>query len=399
MSLSFIKTPANRSFTGNAIRFQIGSDSSDPIDCALMVGGNTVFEFSHIPFNGMCEFDISEILRSFNNTPIIERTTIDFIKQILQGYQFYYTLQVTDSNANTISFEGIAHAGGISKRLQRELISKQLNMFSYRLMNAQRQFFFTTRTNGRNIYIRENEIAPLLFIAPGTSLSFVTDAGRVLTITGLVTDALYALQIDALRNIIFNTYNELPSFFSVLLDDHYICDISILPASKSFESMVLLFRNSLGVYESIELAGKSKNTFEAGDDTAYSVYDETIEDYTNNYQRLSMSESHTIQNVYKPTWELQFLRDLVASDDVYLISDSDMKRKVHVTISNMTFPNSPDDPLSFSVKVEEIEDDNHYSPDLDMKSPSAAFGEWIFENGTLNSWGIMYNDKLLEDEN
>ena len=146
MSITISSSPAYRSFVGNPVRFSLLTDSEQPLSCSLTIAGQVIYNFTHVPFQGVCQFDIADILTAYIDTPILESSQTDIVTPIRQGYTVYYTLTVTTGvESETVTFNGIAFRGGISKRLMRELQGKGLDMFSYRLSNPQRQFFFTTR--------------------------------------------------------------------------------------------------------------------------------------------------------------------------------------------------------------------------------------------------------------
>lgn len=402
MSLTISSSPAYRSFVGNPIRFSLLTDSEQPLLCSLTIDGQVVYNFTHIPFQGVCLFDIADILAAYIDTPIPESSQTDIVTPIRQGYAVYYTLTVTTGiESETFTFDGIGFQGGISKRLMRELQSKGLDMFSYRLCNPQRQFFFTTRTNGRNIRIRENEVTPLIFLAPVENITLVTDSGRLITITGLATQTLYALNIPAVRKTVFDTYNELPAYFSLLIADHYVCDITLLPTISAIEHNVLLFRNSLGTYECISFDAVSTRTLESADkdQSSYTLFDPQTSGYVTGYFRLPVSPVQSTETGIRPPSELLFLSDLLSSDDVYLLTSDKSAIPVHVTADKFQLPGISIEPISVSVTISAVESDAFYSPEADFRQPSNRFGEWIFENKYLNSWGIIYNNRRLIENN
>lgn len=402
MSLTISSSPAYRSFVGNPIRFSLLTDSEQPLLCSLTIDGQVVYNFTHIPFQGVCLFDIADILAAYIDTPIPESSQTDIVTPIRQGYAVYYTLTVTTGiESETFTFDGIGFQGGISKRLMRELQSKGLDMFSYRLCNPQRQFFFTTRTNGRNIRIRENEVTPLIFLAPVENITLVTDSGRLITITGLATQTLYALNIPAVRKTVFDTYNELPAYFSLLIADHYVCDITLLPTISAIEHNVLLFRNSLGTYECISFDAVSTRTLESADkdQSSYTLFDPQTSGYVTGYFRLPVSPVQSTETGIRPPSELLFLSDLLSSDDVYLLTSDKSAIPVHVTADKFQLPGISIEPISVSVTISAVESDAFYSPEADFRQPFNRFGEWIFENKYLNSWGIIYNNRRLIENN
>lgn len=90
-----------------------------------------------------------------------------------------------------------------------------------------------------------------------------------------------------------------------------------------------------------------------------------------------------------------FLADMLSSDDVYLLIPGQSAIPVHVTADKYQLPGTSIEPVSVSVTIRAVESDAYYSPEADFNLPSNRFGEWIFEDGSLNSWGIIYNDRRL----
>ena len=152
MSLSFNRQPSSRSFVDNPVIF--GISTTNAIVCTLAIGGQEVASFNHVPFNEECEIDIADVLSNYMDSVPMGINYSNGVEVISDRNSIAYTFTIT-SGIENISFSGVAFNGGISKQLHREFSSRNLDIFSYRLMNYQSQFLFTSRTNGRIIRIRE----------------------------------------------------------------------------------------------------------------------------------------------------------------------------------------------------------------------------------------------------
>ena len=390
MSLSFNRQPSSRSFVDNPVIF--GISTTNAIVCTLAIGGQEVASFNHVPFNEECEIDIADVLSNYMDSVPMGINYSNGVEVISDRNSIAYTFTIT-SGIENISFSGVAFNGGISKQLHRELSSRNLDIFSYRLMNYQRQFLFTTRTNGRSIRIREDEIQPLVFIAPATSITLVTENGRLFVLPSLVANGVYALYLNAVRKAIYDTYNELPSFFSVMVNFNYVFEIIITPAMIGVDTSKVLFRNSLGCFDCIALSGEHKFNVLQSEVTEYEVFDEITGDYLSQAKKMQHHNSYAI-SVQKPLSELNLLQDMIASSECYLQQD-DINIPVKVKISQYSITKESKYPISLSVTIEKLDKECCYSPQLDLNHPRHRNLEWIMQSGSINSWGIIYNDRQI----
>ena len=388
MSIEIVRSPNSKSLVFNPVKFRIETIDEPILNLELSVGDRNVYTFSHVPFNNIVEFDIAEILSNYVQSYIIQEA--DSIVIPVAGFMIQYNLTIT---GNTVaSFSGYALYGGIGKSLFRKLDSLSLDMFSYRLSNYERQFFFTTRTNGRNIHIRESEIMPLLFIAPNVSISLVSDRGRVVVISGLNSGELYALNLIQLRKFIYVTYSEIVSFFSILINDLYTCDISFTPGRVNLDKRILLFRNSLGSYEKLELSGLGNQSSEWDPDMDFMKYDPVISDFIYSNERINFRDTIQAQTGFNSFDEFLFIRDMLSSDDVYLIENG-YNRAVQVSTDEFNIPLRITEPISIPINIKFKDKENASSPEFDLKPPTGALGEWILESGSWNMLGFWYSNK------
>lgn len=251
--------------------------------------------------------------------------------------------------------EFIAIPGGISKQNYRRFYNTRNDIFTARFFNPKGNYFLTTRTAGWRISMKETEVAPLYFI-------FKTD--QEITITEKVSNnsiefgeyenGVYALDINALRQRFFDEYNVLSSQFDVYTDQVFSCRIVIERVETIRERYRLKFRNSLGVFEIIELVGELTLTpsYGEGDETTFQRYDMATDDFQTERERLPRTLSITAQTGPKRPEEIRFLMDMIASDEVYLLDLTDLPVKVIPSIEELQYRPRPEGPENFSVKLE-----------------------------------------------
>ena len=109
----------------------------------------------------------------------------------------------------------------------------------------------------------------------------------------------FALDIDALRKQFFDEYGVLSNSFDIYKGDpsQYSCSIVIERSDPAQERYRLKFRNSLGVFEIIELAGELTITpdYAAADEARFSRYDAETDDFTADRERITRPQSLTIE--------------------------------------------------------------------------------------------------------
>lgn len=256
---------------------------------------------------------------------------------------------------DTDPVEFIAIPGGISKQNYRRLYNTGNDIFSARFFNPKGNYFLTTRTAGWRISMKETEIAPLYFIFKTEQDITITEKvdNNSIEFGGHET-GVYALDINALRQQFFDEYNVLSSQFDVYTDDIFSCSIVIERAESTRERYRLKFRNSLGVFEVIEIVGELTLTPSYGErkETLFQRYDIATDDFQTERERLSRTLSINAQTGPKRHEEIRFLMDMIASDEVYLLDLTDLPVKVIPSIEEFQYRAHPEKPENFTVKLE-----------------------------------------------
>lgn len=218
MALSFKTQPASNYLVNNPIVFELKSTVQDLIRFDVSVSGSVVYSGSSIPTGSGTSFEanisISEILKSYmkrsevaNITQLVSSVTNSFVQVSVHFTQ----------NDSTLDYSGNIYKGGIGKKMLRYLKGKNTDIFSYKFLSTDKQFFLTTRTSGRHIVMKENELYPLYFIAAGKVYTVVTEYGSTFTFPAMTAGNLYAFNIEVLRRISDNLYHKIPSYLGVLV--------------------------------------------------------------------------------------------------------------------------------------------------------------------------------------
>lgn len=395
MSLTILSGPGTFEFCNSKIVLSLQCDVDTAVELTLSANGSDLIKTKYTPDSAKrILIDISEVLRSIATSSVLADSTT-LVPLIGTPAKYSYKVVGVPSGTTLNSGDKYILWGGVSKFLQRSLISNALNIFTYRLTNPSRQFLFTTRTNGRHLVMRETEMTPLLFIHPGTTIQFVSDRARVVLTSAGQSNRLYAMNIAAIRKHFYTVYNETVSYFSVKINDNYLFDVSITPSLSSGNVATLLFRNSLGCYEKIEVTGSRTITLETDDEASETkTFDESVFDYVAAQIKKNVKAPILVNVGYKNDEEFSFLQDLLCSDDVYLIADG-KTLKVVVALDDVKRSTANPNVNTATIILNPIESDNNFAPDIDMRAPGDGLGSWIIQDDELNAFGFLYQNYTL----
>lgn len=254
-------------------------------------------------------------------------------------------------------FAFIAIPGGVSKQNFKRLGGlRNTDIFKERFLAPNTNCFLTTRTAGWRVIMKETELLPLYFIndTEQDEFSFVEKAtGKSLTIDRLG-KGIYALDIEALRNHFFASDNILANNFDIYHRGLFACRLVIERADPSRERYRLKFRNSLGVFEIIEITGEMTITPEwaDADESIYKRYDRETDDYFSQRDRIERKQKITVQTGVKRPDEVRFLMDMLGSDEVYLLDLAGLPVRVIPSAEEFTYKQRPEAPESFAIILE-----------------------------------------------
>lgn len=368
-------TPSHLAFTGNPIIMRDDFDLSTQVitgyPFSIELNGMTIYTGR---FNYPYVINIADIIDSYadylpepqeqryvNSGPLIR---IESLEEFERRHVF---VQFNGEYDRELEFYALP--GGISKQNFRQLSGMpDCDIFTRRFLAKDTNCFLTTRTNNWNICIKETEIYPLYYINDNWDDEFTI----VEKMTGLTTTidcidpGVYALDIDRLRRILFNEYGILSNCFEIYHKDKLACRVVIEQADNSRNRCRIKFRNSLGVFEIIELTGELSVTpeWENTDDTIYNSYDSRVNDYISARERVRRKHKLSVNTGIKHKNEISFLMDMLSSDEVYLLDMSPLPVKVIPTVEEFSFKHRPETPQTFNITLEMVEEDIYISQDI-----------------------------------
>lgn len=278
-------------------------------------------------------------------------------------------VDITEDNLD--EWECLIIAGGVSRQNYRRYARMKTDAFEARFLNNANNFFMTTRTAGWRIVMKETELYPLYFISLERFLYMTVverTTGKTLIQDGNFDSGIFALDIDALRKQFFDEYGVLSNSFDIYKGDpsQYSCSIVIERSAPARERYRLKFRNSLGVFEIIELAGELAITpdYAAADEARFSRYDAETDDFTADRERITRPQSLTIETGVMRADTVRFLMDMIGSEEVYLLDLSELPVKVIPSIEELKYKPRPETPQKFTVKLQMAEDETNIMQDI-----------------------------------
>lgn len=330
---------------GNQIRVIADTVSEDSIRMTISNKGMTIYEAAAVPAgNGQCVFTINDIFQDyFQNTPL-GQSKETLIKLPLEIFEYSV---LVEGQTKSATFVGKCYPGGISKRLSRFLAQQGTDIFTAKLLNHRANFLLTTRSDRGVVGIRETEIGYLYFINQGFPLEISDCHGHKITVNPTVPEAIYALNLLEIRNQ-FLRAGVLASYFRIAVKNKTSVAIAILPGHEN--AIVLAFRNTFGMFENIELSGTVNIQPELKKRETTNTFDQSIYDFTGQVERGEYAPVITVESGYKTDDELNFIQDLLCSDDVYLRRGEELIR-VTVSSTKLKYQTPASEPTSVEIKI------------------------------------------------
>lgn len=364
MSLTANIYPATMALTGNPIKLSVNTTS---------LATYVIKEGNNIVYTGSGEGDFSifiqDILAAIVQPATLYNESVDMLISAT-GSAKDITITVTNTEGGEVTLTLKALIGGVSKRTLRRLNDENSNIFTWKLLNSEGNFFQTTRGTGRLFTIRETELLPIPFIYPDAELKVVA-AGIATPLPGTTGDPV-ALNLYRLRKNLFETSHVLASVFDIYSGEIKACTIVITPGTVSRERYLLQFLNSYGAYERIEVTGIGSIEHKAADEETYFVYDELVDDYVEARERQSGTDTLKVDSGYRSPEELIYLIDMLSSDDIKILGLDGRNIKVIATADNLASAARATTPESIKLTLRFAESEHHHTGSLlddDFGSP------------------------------
>ncbi|MDE5750099.1 MAG: hypothetical protein K2H87_04945 [Duncaniella sp.] len=377
-------TPSGLAYTGNPI---VIADPAEVVSQQLAgypftvdMGGRRVYEGRfHHPYS----VDVSGIvdafapdLPGFGYGPMLD---CGFVCEIEGPEEFARRTTYIHFDGETEREYGfVAMRGGVSASNRRCLaLTPGEDIFTARFLAKDTCFFMTARTSGWRLNIKETELRPLVFVTDTedeTITAVEKTTGQSLTADGFG-PGVYALDVDALRRRFFEEKGVLPSVFDIYRRGSMACRIAVTRAEVSADRCRLMFRNSFGAFETIELTGKVTCSpgWDSAEEAACKSYDLLTGEYITERGRTAMSSKLTVDTGFKTPGEIRLMLDMVGSDNVQLVGLLPRAVRVIPSIEEPGHSLRQDAPESFTLLLDMSEDGMFVTPDFagpsDMRRP------------------------------
>lgn len=334
----------------------------------LKLGGENVYESRFFP---PLSIDISEILDSCvtffpepplnNDSPIIE---VEDAGEL--GNRICYILAEYDSYESEVEFTVVP--GGISKQNYKRLFLTEQDAFSARFLNVKNNFFLTTRTAGWRVVVKETELYPLYFIIKqqlGTFKVVEKVTNSSLTFEQLES-GVFALDVNALRRRFMTEHNVIPNVFDIYADGSYACRIVVERSDMSKQRYRLKFRNSLGVFEVIELTGEISVSpdYTEAENSEIKCYDSITGCFYTDRARVERKQSITVETGVKRPDEIRFLMDMIGSEEVYLLDLTPLPLKIIPSVEEFSYKPQPTSPEKITIKLDISDSETNIMQDI-----------------------------------
>jgi len=339
--MEFTETPFIYAHVENPMLFKISTATPEKVILCVTVLGEPYYLVFYPTYNSSGNnytigFDLSSFFK-----PFFEDKSV-----MILGYS------IALNPENTLY--GAAIRGGISKRLFLQLKKIDSEIFSYRLLSSARQFLLTTRTQQNTINLRDSEFR---------YINFFRDPNYPVTISapGVANEVFAAGDMQLITFDARQWLGATPASEITITKNTLVCKIK-LTAETSENKLLLMFRNSLGIFEHFILTGKGNETTSFESDNI-SVYDPSYGDFQKFKERSVATEGIEIESGYKGREELNFIKDLIGSDEVYVITDAE-RIPCRVTTKDLSIPRVITTPQSISLKIEFADEQINYTDDL-----------------------------------
>ena len=343
---------------GNAIIVDTGfntvPDNPKGGQFTVTIDGCIIYEGRFTPLQ---RIDLSEIAASYipyfpdipddNDSPIVNVVDMDDLLQYKMNVLFEF-----DGD------DGVFECHVIPGAIPPTSFRMFSDPFENRFFNSKSQFFLTTRSISWLLPVKETELAPLYFVQDSTPPLRVIDPVTGWGIDDALSPGVYALDIAAVRKKIYETHNVLVNSLDIYVDEDHSCRIIIERSDPALERYRIKFRNSLGVFEIIEMAGSLDFSRNNDDDSEsnFSRYDYDTGRFTAAREPQDYTISALIDSGIKRPDEIPFLLDMLRSDEVYLLDLVDVPIRVIPSAEEVQFRHLSESPRSIPVRLDFVDD-------------------------------------------
>lgn len=375
-------------FTGNPIILESEGYSVDPVRggrFAVNLGGKEIYTGRFFP---PLNIDIAEIVASatenYSEPSFKTQDPIELIEAIgntAGADKRHLSVKVEYNEWDDETYEMTALPGGIPGQQFSVYAREGKDIFDSRLCGPGSNFFFTSRTVGWRIEIKETELYPLYFLSTGQNYVVRSSSGN--KIDQDVPGGIAALNLNQVRQVFIDKHGELPAVFDIETEDGgFCCRIVITHCDPAKERYRLKFRNSFGVFEIMEITGKLTDgtEFEEGEERIYRRLDPVTRRFSNLRERL---EGKTVLGITTPLDKgyLNLMADLISSEEIYLLDAFKVPVRVNVTCEDLSMRRRQEEPESVTLKMELTDPDHYFGEEIsgtdDSRKPRVHTRQFI----------------------
>ena len=357
---TFPNSNSNHFFVENPIRVRMEA-VNNPVRSSYATlrisrANQEIFTYRGSFYQDVCEFNISDSVKGLVDVKITNTVWMDFYPNSVKSITVQGTYYDADDNLQYQSNTNIyIHAGGISNDLFRELLQRpERDIFGAKIYKKDSRKILTNRIN---IYVTMEELKSCPFSLWSYARGSTACDVRIYCGTRTFSSPLPVISNPyTLTNIpLFDIFNQLMANFSEdelrnqkvffeLTDNltgsgySQIAQLFYLAVPQQTKnSRILLFRNSWGVFEAIEVNGMFTGEIESESETIM-VYDYDTDSYIEKEdERAGIRTVFRGETAFVNNDRLAFMRDFYSSKEVYLLQETGKMEKVILTDKNQPF--------------------------------------------------------------
>ena len=319
--------------------------------------------------------DVAESLSDFFAAPTADGRGLYLIEdgQTLADRRFDFWFEDVDAERESEIVGCTVIPGRVSRQNFRKLASLDTDLFAARFLADEGNFFLTTRSSGWMIVMKETEMSPLYFLQSETATLTVTDK-----LTGIsiefpeLESGVYALDVSEVRRLFVGRHGVLPSVLDVRRGSGFGCRVVVEKGATAKERYRLKFRNSLGVYDIIEVFGPLTQTSdgEEEDVEGFDRYDEIVDGFRKMRNRTPSGISYEVSTGPMLPRAHNLLSDMLASEEVFLMDAFPEPVAVIPSVEEMRRKVRPESPEIFNLKLTVAEDADAFTAAISGTSDS-----------------------------
>lgn len=250
--------------------------------------------------------------------------------------------------------------------------------FAHRFLPGPHNFLLTTRTNGWDIRLKRSEAMPMLFI--NESVDFGNDP-RCFEIVDEETKERLKWLDASLGSIIGFCALNLEQYtgfdrIGIYISDRFAFQITFEDSEPAPEHHLVRYRNSLGAFEQLELAGRGEIVMSpaADDGNAYNVYDPLTGGFIRQSRQLQAGMAYKLPTGFISPHRVNAFMDMLVSEEVYLVDANGDLIAVRPSVEEFARHIRHDEPLQFDITFTPVYNEDRIFPTLE----SLAVGRHLF---------------------